>query len=727
MKTITLNITGMTCASCSAVIEKELKSERRIESASVNIATEKARIMFDPEKISEKEIEEVITKTGFGIQQETQSDDRNKKIQRLRNTFFWSAVLGVPLFLLAMGPMIGLTIPIAKEINILLQFLITTGIMVLNSHIYVSGLKKLIKRNPNMDSLVEIGTIAAYLYSVALFFQITFFPESMHDAHVYFESAGFILIFISLGKYLEEKTKGKTGEAIKKLMGLQPKNATVIREGKEITVPISEVQEGEMVKIRPSEKVPVDGEVVSGESSLDESAITGESIPVTKKAGDIVIGGTINATGTLTFIATGVGEKTMLSQIVQMMEEAVASKAPIQLLADKVSFYFVPAVFVISIFAFATWSLLGFSFAFALTAFVSVLIIACPCSLGLATPTAVMMGSGLAAKRGILIKTSKALETAHKIDTLVFDKTGTLTKGTPEVVSFEVFEGEKKEHSQNATALAKNSLHPLSKAITKYAPSDLSAEDFSEYEGKGISGKINGEKYLLGNRKLMEEYDIPFTESVEKRFLEYAKKGQTPLFFAREQKIVALFGVMDDVKEESQEALQILQKQNKTLIMITGDHKQVAEAIAEKVGISHVIAEVLPKDKAQEIKKLQQQGKIVAMVGDGINDAPALAQADLGIALGAGTDIAIEAGEIILVKNDLKSVSEAIRISKYTLRKIKQNLFWAFFYNSAGIPIAAGVLYPITGILLNPMIAAIAMSFSSVSVVGNSLSMKWYK
>lgn len=735
MQTIYLQITGMNCASCAASIQKKLEIESGISEAAVNIATEKARVTFDQKIINETDIRSIINKTGFGVTENNRlPDESSKKERRMLHTFLWSLLFGIPLFYIAMGPMFGLPVPaLAPKINLLIQFLLTTAIMIVNHHLYISGLVKLFRRNPNMDSLIEIGTLAAYFYSLTIFIWLLFQPEMAAHEYVYFESAGFILIFISLGKYLEEKTKGRTGAAIKKLIGLQPKTATILKDGQEIIIPAAGVNKGDTVIIKPGEKIPVDGEIIFGQSNLDESAITGESIPVFKQVGDRIIGGTVNKTGLIHFKATEVGEHTMLAQIVKIMEEAVTSRASVQLLADKVSFYFVPTVMAIALLAFLIWFLLGYGFAFSLTAFVSVLIIACPCSLGLATPTAVMMGTGLAAQRGILIKNARALETAKKIDTVIFDKTGTLTKGKPEVTAVKNFQMPEKELLKISFSLAKNSHHPLSQAVTAFAAAReipaLTLKYFYEFEGKGLkaTSSDNGAVILLGNKKLMADENITISEEVQNIFEEYANSGQTPLFVSYNGNIAGLLGVMDDIKESSLDTIKQLRVQRKNVIMITGDHQTVALAIANKLGISEIIAEVYPGDKANKIKELQLKGKIVAMVGDGINDAPALAQADLGIALGAGTDIAIEAGDIILVKNDLRDVTEAIKISRYTLNKIKQNLFWAFFYNTVGIPVAAGVLYPFFGFLLNPMIAALAMSFSSVSVVSNSLLMGFYR
>jgi Cu+-exporting ATPase len=736
MKTITFKITGMTCASCAAILQKAFKDDKRIIEANVNIVTDKAQIAFDPEKISEKEIHDIVYKTGYGVADITKENKKaeKRKLNKMKKIFWWSFIFSLPLLYFAMGPMMGIPVPeMSFFINFSIQFALTTIIIVINRHIYTSGIKKIFHRTPNMDSLIVIGTLAAYLYSVVIFAQ-TFFIKNSEMTHIYFESAGFILVFIALGKYLEEKTKGKTGDAIKKLMGLQPKTATILKNNSEVVVPILDIKKGDTVVVKPGEKISVDGEIIFGSSTIDESSITGESIPVTKKIGDTVIGGTINKTSIVHFIAKNVGDKTMLAQIIKIMEEAVASKAPVQLLADKISYYFVPSVIGIAIIAFIIWFFLGFGIAFALTVFVSVLIIACPCSLGLATPTAVMMGTGLAAQRGILIKSSKALEIAHKINTIVFDKTGTLSKGKPEVVDIISFDFPEENLIKVAYSLAKNSNHPISEAVINFGESKKSVsveiENFQEIEGLGITGKCKTHqtKLFLGNERLLFENKIHISSKARELAKKLSNKGKAPLFVVHGEKIIGILGIMDDVKENAKQVIAKLKKMGRKVVMITGDKKEVGEAIAKKLNIDKIFTEVLPQDKAKIIKQIQDfQNQKVAFVGDGINDAPALAQANLGIALGSGTDVALEAGEIVLVKNDLNDVVEAMQISQYTLKKIKQNLFWAFFYNSVGIPIAAGVLYPFFGFLLNPVIAAIAMSFSSVSVVSNSLLMKLYK
>jgi len=733
-KKTTLQISGMHCASCANIIERSLKKEKGVISANVNYASNKATIDFDPKKASTDRFKAVVKEAGYDV-----FDDQKKKhnheeleIKKLKNTFLGSLILGIPLFYITMGAMIGLPkIPMSFQLNILIQFVFTTLIMIFNSRIYISGLKKLIKRTPNMDSLVAIGTLAAYFYSIAISAYAFLNPKETKELHLYFESAAFILIFISLGKYLETLTKGKTSQAIKKLIGLQAKEAIIIQNGKEVKVPISKVRAGDFILLKPGSKIPVDGVVSEGYSSVNESMVTGESIPVEKNKGDQVIGGTINQTGRLIFKAQKVGSDTMLAQIIKIVEEAIGSKAPIQLLADKVSFYFVPTVIAISIVAALIWFLISGSFVFALTVFVSVLIIACPCSLGLATPTAVMMGTGLAAERGILIKSSKALEIAGKVDTVVFDKTGTLTKGEPIVTNIVSLNSSSKEEDilRIAASLEKNSEHPLASAIIKKAKKKrvklFSIKDFKALLGKGIQAKYKSKKYIFGNRKLLQEHKVNY-RAIETQIKKLEEEGKTTMILADDKKVLGLIAVADTLKKNSKEAVEKLHKMGKEVAMITGDNRRVAHAIAKQLGIDSILAEVLPQDKAKQVQQLQSKKRVVAMVGDGINDAPALAQSDLGIALGSGTDVALETGEIVLIKNDLRDVVRAIDLSRYTLKKIKQNLFWAFIYNSLGIPIAAGILYPFTGWLLNPTFAAAAMAFSSVSVVSNALLMKNY-
>lgn len=737
-----LKINGMDCASCAALIEHDLKKEKGISSANVNFANEKAYVEFDPSETGVEKIKKIIKSLGYGAEDNADEMDmagehdhhkaqKASEISKLRNRFLISFVFSLPIIYMVMGGMIGLPQPaLFEKYGLYIQAILAVFVISACFNIWQSGFKKVLKLGPNMDTLILVGTATAYFYSLANLILLYSGREVPMD-NFYFEASAFILVFISLGKYLEAVTKGKTSEAIKKLMGLQPKTAIIIKDGRELEIPINEVKEGDVVLVKPGEKIPVDGIVVEGYSGVDEKAITGESIPVEKKVGSEVIGATINKTGVLKFKATRVGKNTMLSQIIKIVEDAMGSKAPIQLLADKVSFYFVPVVLGIAFLAAVIWLLLGQPIAFALTIFVAVLIIACPCALGLATPTAVMMGTGLAAQRGILIKSSKALEVAKDVNMVVFDKTGTLTKGEPvvtEIVS--VSDLAENKILQISASVEKNSEHPLAQAIVNKAKEkELSmgkVEGFEAIPGGGVKAELDKKQVLLGTRKLMRDNKIK-TDSVEEKMAELESHGKTAMILAFDKKVAGIIAVADVLKDNSKEAVDMLHKMGKQVAIITGDNKRVGEAIAKQVGIDRVLAEVLPQGKSDEIKKLQAEGKVVAMVGDGINDAPALAQADLGIALGSGTDVAMETGEIVLIKDDLRDVVSAIDLSKYTLSKIKLGLFWAFFYNVVGIPIAAGVLYPVFGWLLSPSIAAAAMAFSSVSVVLNALSMKLYK
>ena len=749
MKKITLKIEGMTCASCAAVIERGLKKEKGVSSANVNFATEKLYVEFDPSETNAIKVKKTIEGLGYkaeeydGKMEMAEAHDHNEiqkesEVRKLRNRFVISLIFGLPIIYMAMGGMIGLPMPqLFKTYGIAIQAVLATAVILASFHIWSSGAKKLLKLGPNMDTLILVGTGTAYFYSLVQAL-LLLFGKTVGMENFYFESAVFILIFISLGKYLEAVTKGKTGEAIKKLMGLQPKTATIIKDGREFDVLISEVKVGDIILVKPGEKIPVDGVVINGYSGVDEKAITGESVPVEKGAGDEVIGATINKTGVLKFKATRVGKDTMISQIVKMVEDAMGSKAPIQLLADKVSFYFVPVVLVFAFLAAGVWLILGYPFAFAVAIFVAVLIIACPCALGLATPTAVMMGTGLAAERGILIKSGKALEVARNITMVVFDKTGTLTKGEP-VVTEIVSVGEKIDSKyvlEVASSIEKNSEHPLAQAIVNKAKEEKvkisEVRGFQAIPGKGVEATFNKNRILLGTRMLMKENGIISAQGGpalgwESQMIKLEDQGKTAMILSEGNSVIGIIAVADVLKDNSKEAVETLHKMKKQVAIITGDNRRVGEAIAKQLGIDRVLAGVLPQGKSDEIKKLQSEGNVVAMVGDGINDAPALAQADLGIALGSGTDVAMETGEIVLIKDDLRDVVGSIKLSRYTLKKIKQGLFWAFAYNIVGIPIAAGVIYPFTGWLLNPSIAAAAMAFSSVSVVLNALSMKMHK
>jgi len=742
-KTI-LKIGGMHCSSCVALIENTLKKESGVKSANVNFATEKLYLEFDERKISLQKVKDIIEKLGYRVSEESLVEDfetpfekeRKEDINEWKRRFIFSLLFSLPIVYLAMGEMIGAPIPsLFHNYSHFLQLFFASAVVVASFKIWRNGFRNLILFSPNMDSLIFLGTAAAYFYSLIVVGIMLFSNEV--KAHLYFEAAALILLFISLGKYLEAITKGKTSEAIKKLIELQPKEATVLisdstgRENgyKEIKVKVSQIKVGDIVLVKPGEKIPLDGLVIDGYSAVDQKMITGESIPVEKKVGDEVIGGTINKTGILKIKITRVGKDTVLAQIIKIVEEAMGSKPPIQQLVDKVSFYFVPTVIFIAIFSLLVWLFLGKPLSFALLVFVSVLIIACPCALGLATPTAIMMGTSLAARNGILIKSGKAIEFARKVNVVIFDKTGTLTKGEPTVTDIVEIGASRLEILKMAGSLETNSEHPLAEAIVKKAKEEnvkfFEVKNFQTIPGKGVRGEINGQKLLLGTKRLLIENQID-TLNIEKELISLENQGKTTMILVQEKAILGIIAVADTEKEYAKEAVEILQRMGKKVGIITGDNKRVANVIAKKLGVDMVLAEVLPQEKAKEIKKLQSEGNIVAMVGDGINDAPALAQSNLGIAMGSGTDIAMETGEIILMKNDLRDVALAFDVSKYTIRKIKQNLFWAFFYNVISIPVAAGVFYPFFGVLLNPAIAAAAMAFSSVSVVSNALLMKRY-
>lgn len=742
-KTVIIPIEGMTCAACSQRVEKVLSRMEGVSKASVNLATERATVSYDPAVTRISSIKQTIQKAGYkplNIEGKKAADEdkirKEKEIKTMWIKFIVSAVFALPLLYLAMGPMINLPVPSFMDPGknpmtyAIAQLILTLPVIIAGYKFYTVGFRALIQRSPNMDSLIAIGTSSAIIYSLYSTYQIY---AGNHDAvhGLYYETAGVIIALIMLGKTLETVSKGRTSEAIKKLMGLAPKTATVIQDGKEVEIPIDEVESGDIILVRPGEKIPVDGEVTEGHTSVDESMLTGESIPIDKKAGDNVYAATINKNGSIKFRATKVGEDTALAQIIKLVEDAQGSKAPIAKMADIVSGYFVPVVVVIALLAAAAWLIAGKSLVFALTIFISVLVIACPCALGLATPTAIMVGTGKGAEYGILFKSGEALETAHKIDTIVFDKTGTITEGKPEVTDVIVAEDFFREKLlQFAASGEKASEHPLGEAIVRAAENEklemLPVEKFEAIPGHGIDVTIAGTQVLIGNKKLMDDRGLILSD-LEKYSESLASEGKTPMFVAIGGKLAGILAVADVVKESSAVAIKKLQSMGIEVAMITGDNKKTAEAIARQVGIDRVLAEVLPQDKANEVKNLQTEGKKVAMVGDGINDAPALVQADIGIAIGSGTDVAMESADIVLMKNDLMDVAAAINLSKRTIKTIKQNLFWAFGYNTAGIPIAAGVLYLFGGSLLNPIFAAAAMSLSSVSVVTNALRLKRFK
>lgn len=741
-KEILLPISGMTCASCVKSVEKAIGSLEGVSEISVNLATEKAKIVYNPSKIKIFEIKNVVEKAGYkalDIETDNQEDfDKIRKEKAQKNLwvrFLVSVIFTIPLFYIAMGPMVGLLIPETIDPNKnplnfgLTQLILVIPAMIAGYRFYTVGFSRLFKREPNMDSLIAVGTGAAFIYGIYAITQILN-GETQYAHSLYFESVGVIITLILLGKYFEAVSKGKTSEAIKKLMGLTPKTAIVIHDGVEITIPIEEVEVGDIILVKPGEKIPVDGEVVEGRTSIDESMLTGESIPVEKNPGSRVVGATINKNGTIRFKATKVGKDTALAQIIKLVEEAQGTKAPIAKLADVISGYFVPIVMAIAVIAGLAWYISGESTVFSLTIFISVLVIACPCALGLATPTAIMVGTGKGAEHGILIKGGDALEITHKIQTVVLDKTGTITEGNP-IVTDIITTGQLSEEEllMLSASAERGSEHPLGEAIVNEAKEKnlnlLNTDEFVAIPGQGIEVVLQGKKMFLGNKRLMDNKNIEISLQDESDRL--AQEGKTPMYITVDNQLAGIIAVADVMKPSSKKAVEVLHSMGIEVAMITGDNARTAKAIAEQAGIDRVLAEVMPQDKANEIKKLQAEGKKVAMVGDGINDAPALAQADIGIAIGSGTDVAMESADIVLMRSDLMDVPAAIQLSKQTIRNIRQNLFWAFAYNTAGIPIAAGILYLFGGPLLNPMIAAGAMAFSSVSVVTNALRLKRFK
>ena len=740
----TFNIEGMTCASCAQTIEKATQKLRGVNLSSVNLATEKLVVEYDPGMVNLTDIIKAVMDSGYEAHEEVATADtvdqdkekKQKEIKSLWNRFLISALFTAPLLYIAMGHLVNAPLPdfinpmMNPEAFAIVQLVLTLPVVAVNSKIYRNGFKALSKGHPNMDSLISLGTSAAFLYGVFATVMI-FRGEVAYANELYYETAAVILALIVLGKYLETLTKGKTSEAIKKLMGLAPKTALVVRNGKESEISIDEVVVGDIIVVRPGGKMPVDGVVIEGLTSVDESMLTGESIPVEKSVGDAIIGASINKNGTIRYKATKVGKDTALSQIIKLVEDAQGSKAPIAKMADIISGYFVPIVIAIAILSAIAWYFAGQTGVFALTIAISVLVIACPCALGLATPTANMIGTGKGAEHGVLFKSGTALETTHKLNTIVFDKTGTITEGKPKVTDIITAEGISETELLTLSASAeKGSEHPLGEAIVNSAEEKglafLKTETFNAIPGHGIEVTINGQHLLLGNKKLMDEWHIGLGNLASASDA-LASQGKTPMYIAKDGKIAGIIAVADTVKESSLRAIKKLHKMGIEVAMITGDNKRTAEAIAKQVGIDRVLSEVLPEDKANEVKKLQDEGKKVGMVGDGINDAPALAQADVGIAIGSGTDVAIESADVVLMRSDLMDVPTAVELSKSTIRNIKENLFWAFAYNILGIPFAMGVVYAFGGPLLSPVIAAAAMSFSSISVLLNALRLKGFQ
>jgi Cu+-exporting ATPase len=788
MQSQTLSIGGMTCAACSARVEKVLNKLEGVESATVNLATEKATVSYNPQVLRLSSIKEAIEKAGYkalDASKEGAVDGdklrKEREIKILRIKFIVAAVFGFVLLYIAMVPMLDaaapswLSLPFPQALSpdkhplvyALVQLFLVIPVIIAGNRFYTVGFKNLLRRSPNMDSLIAIGTTAAVVYSLYNVRQLAL-GHTMAVHSLYFETAAVIIALILLGKSLEAVSKGRTGEAIKKLMGLAPKTAIIIEKGEEKEIPIDEVVPGDVIIVKPGAKIPVDGVVTEGQTAIDESMLTGESMPVDKKAGDKVYAATINSNGVIQFRAEKIGSDTALAQIIRLVEDAQGSKAPMAQLADIVSGYFVPIVCGIAVLAGIAWFAAASAglaplphgksaLEFSLTVFISVLVIACPCALGLATPTAIMVGTGKGAENGILIKGGEALETAHKINTIVFDKTGTITEGKPELTDVAAVSGVEQRYLLQITASAeKGSEHPLGEAIVSGARKQglelFAAEHFQAIPGRGIEAEIDGVRALIGNRKLMDERGITLAE-LEADSDRLAAEGKTPMYAAFNGRLAGIVAVADVLKKSSKAAIEDLHHMGIETVMITGDNTKTAAAIARQVGIDRVLSEVLPQDKSREVKKLQEAGvaergekrkqgnisgqkrasasanhrNVVAMVGDGINDAPALAQADIGIAIGSGTDVAMESADIVLMRSDLSDVPTAINLSKRTIRIIKQNLFWAFGYNTLGIPVAAGLLYLFGGPLLNPIFAAAAMSMSSVSVLTNALRLKGFK
>lgn len=738
------NVIGMTCSACQAHVDKAVREMNGINCVNVNLLSNSMDVEFDENIVSESDIFKAVENAGYGLSKESIKDPKKKYsnddvIEKMRKRLITSLIFWIPLMYVSMHKMVNLPAPSFMENAVIfgfMQVLLLIPIIIVNRNYFSSGFKKLAKRNPNMDSLIAIGSSAAIVYGIYAMTMIVYghmhnnmelVHRFMHD--LYFESAGTILTLITVGKYLETRSKGKTGDAINKLIDLAPKTATIVRENKEIVIPTGEIEKGDIVIIKPGNNIPVDGKVIEGESTVDESAITGESMPVFKRVGDMLISGTINKNGYMKIEADKVGEDTTLSQIIKLVEEASNSKAPISRIADRVSGVFVPIVIGIAIIATIIWLILGQSLEFALSIGISILVISCPCALGLATPVAIMVGTGKGAENGILIKSAEVLENIHNMNTFVFDKTGTITEGKPIVTDIKSLIDED-EFIKKVYSIESNSEHPLAEAVCEMAKSKSvekePVENFKAVAGKGIEATINKKKYIGGNQKLLEEYKVDLKE-IKSQMDSLSNDGKTVLIFACDNKLIGYIAVADTIKNTSREAIENLKKLDKEIIMITGDNKLVAGSIAKDVGIEKVIAEVLPQDKQDEVDKLQKEGKKVCFIGDGINDSPALVKADIGMAIGSGTDIAIESADVVLMKSDLRDVVTAVDLSQKTISNIKLSLFWAFIYNIIGIPIAAGVLYNVNGLKLSPMIGAAAMSLSSFCVVSNALRLRFFK
>lgn len=740
-KQLTYKVEGMTCASCAAAIERGLNKMDGVESANVNFAAETLSLSYDPEKLRTSDIKAKVEKLGYKL---IEDDSKNEEVENnkpseaeiMKKRLIWSLVFTIPVFIVGMGSMMGMKLPNWLEPNTspmnyaIFLLVLTSFVFIIGRQFFIIGFRSLFVGSPNMDTLIAIGASAAYIYGIFAIYKIVI--GQFHYVHeLYFESAATIITLVMLGKYLEAITKGKTSQAIKKLMGLAPKTATILVDGKEEIISIDDVKVGDLIVVKPGEKLPVDGEVTEGYTSVEESMLTGESIPVEKKIGDKVYGASINKNGRIIYKATKVGKDTVISQIVKLVKDAQGSKAPIARTADIIAGYFVPVVIILAILAALAWHFLGGEgLEFTLTIFISVLVIACPCALGLATPTAIMVGTGKGAENGVLIKSGEALEGAANINTVIFDKTGTLTEGKPKVTDILSNKYSEDEILVLAASAEKASEHPLGEAIVKSAEEKglklFDVKEFIAIPGKGIEVKVGEKDVLLGNKALLEEKNISFGDFVEKA-QDLASQGKTPMYIVIDGVLEGIVAVADTLKPTSKKAVEELHKMGIEVVMVTGDNEKTAKAIAKEINIDRVFADVLPQQKAEKVKELQGEGKKVLMVGDGINDAPALASADIGMAIGSGTDIAMESADIVLMRSDIMDVIGAIQLSKKTMINIKENLFWALIYNGIGIPVAMGVLHLFGGPLLNPMLGALAMSFSSVSVLLNALRLKTFK
>ena len=751
MKTQKFDVTGMTCSACSARIEKNINKTDGVLETNVNLLTNSMTVKYDESVLSGSDIIKVVEDTGYGASSAMEkkaevspnAKDDSSEIKEMKKRVIISLIFAVPLFYISMGHMLNWPLPgiFHGAENALgfafTQFLLCLPVMIVNSKYYKVGFKTLFKGSPNMDSLIAIGTSAAAAYGIYAIYKIGYGLGHMDmdlvmqfSMDLYFESAAVVLALITLGKFLEARAKGRTSDAIKRLIDLSPKIALVERNGIEEEIPVEDVVKGDIIIVKPGQSIPVDGTIVFGNSSIDESMMTGESMPVEKKVGDKVVGASINKSGFFKFKAEKVGDDTSLSQIIKLVEEASSSKAPISKMADKISGIFVPVVIVVAVVATIVWLILGADFEFALSIGIAVLVISCPCALGLATPTAIMVGTGKGAENGILIKSAEALEIAHHVQTVVMDKTGTITEGKPRVTDLLADGIDEREMLRIAASAEKGSEHPLADAVVEEAK-DLNlelydVENFEAIPGQGLKAVVNNKKYYLGNLRLISENKINI-KNFEKKSAKFADEGKTPLYFTDEESVLGIIAVADIVKPTSGIAIKEFEAMGIEVVMLTGDNEKTAQAIRKQLGITRAVAEVLPQDKEREIRKLQEQGRRVAMIGDGINDAPALARADVGIAIGAGTDVAIESADVVLIRSDLLDAVTAIQLSKATIKNIKQNLFWAFIYNTIGIPLAAGVFYGLLGWKLNPMFAGAAMSLSSVSVVSNALRLKFFK